>query len=80
MANIKSDELQSVIERANQTELSFPFVPVSEQIHALRMYAFASWDRRSLDCTGMHRTSRCSNCDYIFHCAQKRILWRWGLS
>ncbi len=34
MANSKENEAQSVIERANQTELAFPFVPVSEQIHA----------------------------------------------
>ncbi len=34
MENNRKNEIQSVIERANQTELNFPFVPVSEQIHA----------------------------------------------
>ena len=34
MKNSEKNEALSVTERANQTELSFPFVPVSEQIHA----------------------------------------------
>lgn len=34
MANMNRNEAKSVIERANRTELAFPFVPVSEQIHA----------------------------------------------
>ena len=49
MTNIKKDEAQSVIERTNQTELSFPFVPVSEQIHA---HALCSPDQTAVICMG----------------------------
>ena len=41
--------MQSVIERANQTELTFPFVPVSEQIHA---HAILRPDQAAVICMG----------------------------
>ena len=33
MENTTKSTAESVVERANQTELAFPFIPVSEQIH-----------------------------------------------
>ena len=49
MANIRGHEAQSVIERANQTQLAFPFVPVSEQIHA---HALCAPDQTAVICAG----------------------------
>ena len=49
MANTKRDETQSVIERANQTELAFSFIPVSEQIHA---HALCTPDQTAVICRG----------------------------
>ena len=49
MANHERNEMQSVIERANQTELAFPFIPVSEQIHA---HALRSPDQTAVICRG----------------------------
>lgn len=49
MANTNKNEAQSVIEQANQTELAFPFVPVSEQIHA---HALRSPDQIAVICRG----------------------------
>ncbi len=46
MANMNNT---SVIERANQTELAFPFVPVSEQIHA---HALRFPDQTAVICKG----------------------------
>lgn len=49
MVSRKRNETQSVIERTNQTELLFPFVPVSEQIHA---HALCSPDQTAVICMG----------------------------
>ena len=49
MENMKRDEAQAVIERANHTELAFPFVPVSEQIHA---HALRSPEQTAVLCRG----------------------------
>ncbi len=49
MSNNKNNEVQSVIERANQTDLDFPFVPVSEQIHT---HALNSPDQTAVICMG----------------------------
>ena len=49
MASEKKKEAQSVIDRTNQTELLFPFIPVSEQIHA---HALRSPDQTAVICRG----------------------------
>ena len=49
MANTNRNEAQNVIERANQTELAFPFVPVTEQIH---MHALRSPESTAVICMG----------------------------
>ena len=49
MENKERNETRSVIERANQTELAFPFVPVSEQIHA---HALDTPDQAAVLCKG----------------------------
>ena len=49
MADINRNETQNVIERANQTELAFPFIPVSEQIH---IHALAAPDQTAVICMG----------------------------
>ena len=63
MANMKRDQTQAVIERANQTELAFPFVPVSEQIHA---HALCSPEQTAVICKGKTLSygelERLSNC------------------
>ncbi len=49
MTNIIKTETQSVMEQANQTELAFPFIPVSEQIHA---HALRFPDQTAVLCMG----------------------------
>lgn len=49
MTTIKKNETQSLIERTNQTDLVFPFIPVSEQIHA---HALLSPDKTAVICMG----------------------------
>ena len=49
MADINRNATQNVIERANQTELAFPFIPVSEQIH---IHALDAPDQTAVICMG----------------------------
>ena len=49
MTNIIKTKTQSVMEQANQTELAFPFIPVSEQIHA---HALRFPDQTAVLCMG----------------------------